>query len=110
MLQGALEKIACFGRSSSFEKDLDPDKLGKLRELRERGFLTFSHLVGTDELKNLQEAYRKKVEIDLDFEFPCLAQSKIDADIHSDLIKRNFLATTGGTCRSRHHLFKRRYN
>lgn len=92
LIHETLEKVARLGRGVS-ETGLNGEQARQLTHLREHGYVTFTHLVGTDRLKQLQADYRKRVEQDLDFEFPTLAQSRIDANRDSDLIKSNFLAT-----------------
>lgn len=88
----ALEKLARVGRGAN-SSSLTSEQSAQLAHLREHGYVIFDHLVGTDKLKQLQEQYRKRVETDLDFEFPTLAQSQIDPERDADLIKSNFLAT-----------------
>ena len=93
MLREVLEKIARVGRGAPREEKLTAAQQQKLAHLREHGYVAFDHLVGTDRLKRLQEDYRSRVEDKLDFEFPTLAQAKIDPQRDADLIKGNFLAT-----------------
>jgi hypothetical protein len=92
LIRGALEKVARLGRSAD-EKGLSAEQSAQLAHLREHGYVIFDHLVGTDKLAALQADYRKRVEVDLDFDFPTLAQSRIDPVRDEDLIKSNFLAT-----------------
>ena len=93
MLKEVLEKIARVGRGAAGDERLTPDQREKLAHLREHGYVMFDHLVGTARLRKLQEDYRSRVEGQLDFEFPTLAQAKIDPERDADLIKGNFLAT-----------------
>ncbi len=93
MLRTALEKIARVGRGVDGENGLSVEQKEKLTLLRENGYVMFDHLVGTERLKRLQSDYRERVEDRLDFEFPVLAQAKIDPDRDAALIDANFLAT-----------------
>jgi hypothetical protein len=88
----ALEKLARVGRGAD-ASHLTSEQSAQLAHLREHGYVMFSHLVGTARLKKLQDEYRKRLEDDLNFEFPTLAQSRIDPVRDADLIKSNFLAT-----------------
>jgi len=58
--------------------------------LRDRGFVTFDHLVGTPEVVKIQADLKKRIEGEMKFEFPCLAQSRIDQQQHADLIEKSF--------------------
>ena len=66
----------------------------KVSHLRKRGFVVLDHLVGSEIIKRVQNDVSKNFEQDLNIEFPCLAQSKIDEHEHKNLIETNFLATT----------------
>lgn len=93
MLKTALEKIARIGRGVAGDSNLNQVQKDQLTELRQNGYVMFDHLVGTERLKRLQADYRDRVENKLDFEFPVLAQAKIDPDRDAALIESNFLAT-----------------
>lgn len=92
LIRETLEKVARIGRRAD-SKGLNGEQRSQLEHLRQHGYVTFSHLVGTEKLKRLQADYRHRVETELDFEFPTLAQSLIDPVRDADLIKDNFLAT-----------------
>lgn len=92
LIRGTLEKVARLGRSAD-GKGLSAEQTAQLAHLREHGYVIFDHLVGTEKLAGFQADYRKRVEVDLDFDFPTLAQSRIDPTRDADLIKGNFLAT-----------------
>lgn len=92
LLRTALEKLARVGRRAN-PHDLTSEQSAQLTHLKEHGYVMFDHLVGTDRLKRLQEEYRTRIEVDLNFELPTLAQSRIDPSGDADLIKSNFLAT-----------------
>ena len=93
MLKTALERIARVGRGVTGDSNLSQVQKGQLAELREKGYVIFDHLVGTERLKRLQADYQDRLENKLDFEFPVLAQAKIDPDRDAELIENNFLAT-----------------
>ena len=59
--------------------------------LREKGTLLLDKYINDQLLAQLQEDFQSSLE-DLDFEMPCLSQSKIDPERHKDLIQRNMLA------------------
>ena len=50
--------------------------------------------MGSHEFTELKGKLDKKIEQELDLNFPCLAQSKIDQDRDQDLIAKSFLAST----------------
>lgn len=93
LVTGVLERIARIGRGADDESHLGEAQREKLAHLREHGYVAFEHLVGTDRLKRLQAEYRRRVEDELDFQFPTLAQAKIDPVRDAELIEKNFLAT-----------------
>ena len=64
-----------------------------LSNLKTNGFVVLDHLVDTKELDELKRNLDKKVEVELDLKFPCLAQSKIDIKKDYDLITTNFLTS-----------------
>lgn len=71
----------------------DPHVVRCVKQLKQRGFVMLDHLVGTPEFKKMQARVDQKIEQDFELQFPCLAQSKIDAERDKDLIDSNFLAT-----------------
>ena len=50
----------------------------------------FDHLVGSPEFASIQADLQKRIEQDMNFEFPCLAQSLIDETEHADLVAKSF--------------------
>lgn len=92
LIRDALEKVARIGRRAN-SNGLSPEQRAQLDHLRQQGYVTFTHLVGTDKLRQLQADYEHRLESELAFDFPTLAQSRIDTTRDADLIKTNFLAT-----------------
>lgn len=93
MLKTALEKAARMGKTSTRETELTPVQKEKLAALRRDGYVAFDHLIGTEKLQRLQAGLKQRIEVDLDFEYPCLAQTLVDPERDADLIANNFLAT-----------------
>ena len=90
MLKQILEAGARFGRKSLLSDEMSANARQKLDELRARGFVMFDHLVGSPHFAAIQADLRHRIENDMTFEFPCLAQSRIDARAHADLIANSF--------------------
>jgi hypothetical protein len=93
MLKTALEKVARVGRGAPSETTLTQTQRAQLARLRTEGYVAFDHLVGTEKLAQLQAELAQRIEGDLDFEYPCLAQTRIDPERDADMIASNFLAT-----------------
>lgn len=93
MLKSTLEIVARVGRAAASETSLTQVQRDQLASLRSQGYVAFDHLVGTDRLAQLQEDLKQRIEHDLDFEYPCLAQTRIDPERDADMIASNFLAT-----------------
>jgi hypothetical protein len=93
MLKSTLEKVARVGRSGTAEAALTDVQRDQLAKLRKDGYVAFDHLVGTEKLALLQAELKQRIEHDLDFEYPCLAQTRIDPERDADMIASNFLAT-----------------
>ena len=90
MIKSILEAGAKIGRKASPPETMDPAAKAKLDCLRDRGFVMFDHLVGTSEFARIQADLKKRIEGEMKFEFPCLAQSRIDQLQHADLIEKSF--------------------
>lgn len=90
MIKNLLEVGAKIGRKVPATHVLNDITEAKLSLLRERGFVMFDHLVGSTEFSSFQADLQKRIEQDMDFEFPCLAQSLIDEAEHADLVAKSF--------------------
>ena len=90
MIKDLLEAGAKFGRKASPTEKMGSMAKAKLDGLRDRGFVMFDHLVGTPEFARIQADLKKRIEREMKFEFPCLAQSRIDQQQHADLIEKSF--------------------
>jgi len=90
MIKAMLELGARLGRGAVSHSSMNEAAREKLVSLRERGFVMFDHLVGTAQFKSIQADLSRRIERDMNFEFPCLAQSRIDQTRHADLIERSF--------------------
>ena len=86
------ERFARLKREPSHTSD--PTVIDSVSQLRAKGFVVLHHLVGSHEFTELKGKLDKKIEQELDLNFPCLAQSKIDQDRDQDLIATSFLANT----------------
>lgn len=93
MLNEALEVLGRLGRSADAARIAAEETRQKLNHLRDHGYVMFDHLVGTEHLARLQADYRNRLEVQLDFDTPTLAQSKIHPERDADLIKSNFFGT-----------------
>ena len=88
------ERLTQLTRSPKTALIRQPEILQQIQGLRENGFVVLNHLVGSKKFERIRKKVVEKVEKKFDLEFPCLAQSKIDAKKHSDLISQNFLSTS----------------
>ena len=95
MIKNLLEAGAKIGRKVPASFVLNDMARAKLSSLRERGFVMFDHLVDSPEFTSVQADLQKRIEQDMNFEFPCLAQSLIDETKHSDLITKSFRVPLG---------------
>ena len=86
----AMETVSRVNRRPSAHAVDDTVCRSAIRQLKERGFVALDHLVGTPLIKDLQSRVSASFENDVDIEFPCLAQSRIDAGQHQDLIDASF--------------------
>lgn len=93
MLNEALEVLGRLGRAADASRIAADETREKLDHLREHGYVAFDHLVGTEHLAKMQADYQDRLERQLDFDTPTLAQSKIDPVRDADLIKSNFFGT-----------------
>jgi len=86
------EYISRIGRTYS-DKSLANNKYlhNKLNELRKNGFVALDHLVNTPLFLEAQNHLVHDIENEFNFEYPCLAQSKINHIRDKDLIDANFL-------------------
>ena len=82
MIKDLLEAGAKVGRKASPPKAMNKSARAKLDFLRDRGFVMFDHLVGTREFARIQADLERRIEGEMTFEFPCLAQSHIDQQQH----------------------------
>ena len=90
MIKNLLEAGAKIGRKVPTSHVLNDITQDKLSTLRERGFVIFDHLVGSPEFSSIQADLLRRIEQDMNFEFPCLAQSHIDQAEHADLVEKSF--------------------
>ena len=95
MIKNLLEAGAKIGRKVPDSFVLNDITRAKLSSLRERGFVMFDHLVDSPEFISVQADLQKRIEQDMNFEFPCLAQSLIDETKHADLVTKAFRVPLG---------------
>lgn len=72
------------------KSDLINDSIDKLKS---NGYVVLENYIEENVLNHIRENFKKKLEIENDFEFPCLAQTKIDEIKHKDLIDLRFRAS-----------------
>ena len=92
MIKTALERIARIGRAGTPESALGNELGQKLAQLRSRGYVMFDHLVGSPGMEMLKADYIDRLENQLQFEMPTLAQTRVDPERDADMIAKNFLA------------------
>lgn len=90
MIKNLLEAGAKIGRKAPASFVLNDMAQAKLLSLRDRGFVMFDHLVDSPVFTSIQADLKKRIEQDMNFEFPCLAQSLIDEAKHADLVAKSF--------------------
>lgn len=85
------EYLSRMNRAPIAAKDVGKDVDSQIKQLKENGFVQLDHLVDSKAIINVQKTLTKLIESDYRYEYPCLAQSKIDKKKHSDLIAKQFL-------------------
>lgn len=90
VLKEFAERVSRVGQQATSEQSLSEDNAAKLQQLRSEGYVMFDHLVGTPAFAELQKTVASRIEDDLAFTTPCLAQKKIDQERDADFIARNF--------------------
>ena len=86
----AMESVSRINRRPSAHAVDDAECGSAIEQLSDRGFVVLDHLVGTPQIKALQKRVNSSFEDDVDIEYPCLAQNRIDPDRHQDLIDASF--------------------
>jgi len=90
-LKQFMEYISRINRSPFAAKDVDNEIASQIEQLRNNGFVKLDHLVGSKAILQVQKSLMNLIEEDYCYEYPCLAQSKIDKKKHSDIIEKHFL-------------------
>lgn len=90
-IKSLTENISTINRR--VKRELVPGTKHKVDQLKTRGFVVLDHLVGSSAFGVVKNSVTQKIEKDLDLQFPCLSQKKIDPIRNQNLIKNNFLAT-----------------
>ena len=93
LFKETIEAASRLGHKSVTEADLSDDLKVKLSQLRKDGYVMFDYLVGSEYFATMQKLVKQKIEEELAFETPCLAQNHIDHGRDADLIARNFKAS-----------------
>ena len=70
MIKNLLEAGAKIGRKVPATHVLNDTTQAKLSLLRKRGFVMFDHLVGSKKFASIQADLQKRIEQDMNFEFP----------------------------------------
>jgi hypothetical protein len=65
-------------------------QLGRIESLKENGFVILENFIKPDALDEMRGVYQSTLERNCKFELPCLAQTKIDENRHSDIIDQYF--------------------
>lgn len=86
-----MEYLSRINRPPFPVKDIDNEITSYIEQLSNNGFVKLDHLVGTKAILQAQKLLLKLIEEDYCYEFPCLAQSQIDKEKHSELIAKQFL-------------------
>ena len=90
IIKEAIEAASRVGRKAAASESLTSETKQKLAQLRANGYVVFDHCVGTKAFADLQKLVASRIEDDLAFTTPCLAQKKIDQERDADLIAHNF--------------------
>lgn len=102
------EYISRIGRKYSEKNLAQTESLyHKLNELRKNGFVVLDHLVNTPLFLETKKSLAYSIENEFNFEYPCLAQSKINHTRDKDLIASNFLMDNE-SLKKRHLTFDRK--
>jgi hypothetical protein len=68
----------------------DVVQLERIDSLKKHGYVIMEDFIKPERLGEMQADYRSVLEKECKFELPCLAQTKIDEDGHSDIIDNYF--------------------
>jgi hypothetical protein len=93
ILTKSINKI--FRGNHSVNLDSQEIARGHASTLRTEGIVVIENFVSSDSLKFLQAKINQALQINMDFQTPCLAQSLIDPKKHKDLIESKFLMHPG---------------
>ena len=85
------EKISRINRYKKPSKNKNIISLSQ--KLKRYGYVVLDHLVGSQTFLSAKKHLINTIENECDFEFPCLAQNKINLHKDKDLIDKNFLCT-----------------
>jgi hypothetical protein len=86
-----LDKIKYLGRTlKNAELELNQTQLNWLKHLRSFGFVLLDSFLKESEIKYIQTQYKVELEEKLNFETPCLAQNRINPQIHKEEIDNKF--------------------
>tara|TARA_R110000868_G_scaffold153644_9_gene379154 strand:+ start:1258 stop:2235 length:978 start_codon:yes stop_codon:yes gene_type:complete len=85
----SLSRIKYFDRIK-WVRSKDVKVKGIVNQLRKNGYVILPEFIKGERLEQLRRAHSYALEQNLDFEEPCLAQNKIDSQIHKDLIDNKF--------------------
>lgn len=84
-----VNRIKFFNRIVRVSKNPSPNLAIHLQQLRKDGYVVLNELLDSEELQKIQKLYRLELEEKANFEVPCLAQTKISAVKHKDMIDSN---------------------
>jgi len=71
---------------------LQDKQIDALKAIQENGFVVFENYLSGDQLERVQNEFHQALE-EMKFSMPCLAQTRIDPERHSALIKNHMLGS-----------------
>lgn len=90
MLSKFLKKIKYINRIRLIPLKLDQEEEKIVNQLKDKGFVILEGFIENSHLIKFKEIIDTELEQNLNFEYPCIAQSKIDENRHSEIIKNYF--------------------
>ncbi|WP_061249385.1 phytanoyl-CoA dioxygenase family protein [Leptospira alstonii] len=85
------DRIQFIGRNvRKSDKILSQIQQARLAQLRQKGYVIIENGIEQSRLKVLQSVFKNQVEVEYQFETPCLAQNKIVESRHRPLIENYF--------------------
>ncbi len=84
-------RVKYFNRISNSESTLNENTRKIIEKLKVDGYVKLDGFLNPEQVQKFKQVINREIEDNLNFEFPCIAQTKIEEESHSDLINNYFL-------------------